>query len=509
METVSYIPLFLSLLILFVIKLLFFSKKKKNLPPSPPSLPFLGHLHLFKKPLHLTLARLSDLHGPILRLHFGSRLVLVVSSPSAVDECLTKNDITFANRPRLPSLKPISYNYTSLGGASYGPHWRNLRRITTVELLSTHRLQSLSDIRADEVQATVRQLFRDWKASSAEGFSKVELKSRLFALSLNVLMRMITGKRYYGEEEGEGGVSEEARRFRELVEEGASLIGASNLGDFFPVLRWVDYQGVNKRLVTVQNGRDEFMQRLIDEHRSKSKDEGVEKKTMMGVLLSLQKTDPEYYTDQMIKSLGVGLLAAGTDTSSDTVEWTLSLLLNNPQALKKAREEIDARVGKGRLLEEADFSNLPYLQCVITETLRLYPAAPLLLPHESSQECSVGGFHIPCGMMLLVNAYSIHRDPKVWEEPTRFMPERFEGGKGEGKLMIPFGMGRRRCPGEGLAVRVVGLALGALIQCFEWERTGKEEVDMTEGSGLTLPKAIPLEAMYRPRQSMLDTLKKL
>lgn len=187
----------------------------------------------------------------------------------------------------------------------------------------------------------------------------------------------------------------------------------------------------------------------------------------------------------------------------------MSLLLNDPETLKKAREEMDSRVGNGRLLEEVDISKLPYLQCIISETLRMYPTAPLLLPHESSQECSVGGFHIPRGMMLLVNAYAVHRDPKVWEEPTRFVPERFEGGNGEGKLMIPFGMGRRRCPGEGLATRVVGLALGALIQCFEWERIGKEEVDMTEGSGLTLPRAIPLEAMYRPCQSMLDTLEKL
>ncbi|XP_038970566.1 cytochrome P450 81Q32-like [Phoenix dactylifera] len=188
----------------------------------------------------------------------------------------------------------------------------------------------------------------------------------------------------------------------------------------------------------------------------------------------------------------------------------MTLLLNNPEALKKVRDEIDAQVANHvRLLEESDLSNLPYLQYVITETLRLYPVVPLMLPHESSQECNVGGFHISRGTMLLVNAYSVNRDPKVWEEPARFMPERFEGAKGEGKLMIPFGMGRRRCPGEGLAMRVVGLALGALIQCFEWERTGKEEVDMAEGSGLSMPKAIPLEAMYRPRQIMLDTLEKL
>ncbi|EHA8587206.1 cytochrome P450 81D11 [Cocos nucifera] len=357
----------------------------------------------------------------------------------------------------------------------------------------------------------VRQLVRDWQTTKAmDGFAKAEVKSRLIALSLNVIMRMIAGKRFCGEEEEQAGFSEEARRYWKLVEEAAPAIGVSNLADFLPVLRWVDYKGFSKKLARFHKERDELMQRLIDEHRSKSKEERVEKKSMMGVLLSLQETDPGYYTDEVIKALGTGLLGAGVGTTSETTEWMMSLLLNNPEALKKTRDEIDARVGNERLLEESDLSNLPYLQCVITETLRIYPTTPLLLPHEASQECSVGGFHIPRGTMLLVNAYAIHRDPKVWEEPTKFLPERFEGGKGEGKLMIPFGMGRRRCPGEALAMRVVGLVLGTLIQCFEWEGIGKEEVDMTtEGSGLTLGKAIPLEAMYRPRQSMLDTLKKL
>lgn len=208
----------------------------------------------------------------------------------------------------------------------------------------------------------------------------------------------------------------------------------------------------------------------------------------------------------LISSLLQSLLQAGTDTSSNTIEWAMSLLLNNGEALTKAREEIDVRVGNERLVEESDLSNLPYLQCVIAETLRLYPAGPLLVPHESSNECVVGGYNIPQGTMLLVNAYYIQRDAKTWEEPTKFKPERFENGKGEGKWMIPFGMGRRRCPGKGLAMREVGLVLGTLIQCFEWKRVGKEELDMDEGSGLTLPKAVPLEAMYSPRQAMINVL---
>lgn len=198
------------------------------------------------------------------------------------------------------------------------------------------------------------------------------------------------------------------------------------------------------------------------------------------------------------------LLLAGTDTSAGTMEWAISLLLNNLEVLKKAQAEIDDVVGKNRLVEESDLSRLPYLHCIINETLRMYPASPLLFPHESSKDCVVGGFRIPCGTTLLVNLWAIHYDPKIWEEPTKFKPERFQGleGNRDGFKFMPFGSGRRGCPGEGLATRVVGLALASLIQCFEWERIGKEEVDMSERRGITMPKAIPLEVRCRARHIM-------
>ncbi|KAL6013250.1 hypothetical protein ACLOJK_003742 [Asimina triloba] len=194
------------------------------------------------------------------------------------------------------------------------------------------------------------------------------------------------------------------------------------------------------------------------------------------------------------------------------MEWTMALLLNHPHVLEKARAELDMKVGSDRLFQESDLSNLPYLHCIINETLRLYPVAPLLLPHNSSEETSVGGFTVPANTLLLVNAWAIHRDPKVWEdEPDDFKPERFQGvdvGK-EGCKFIAFGHGRRSCPGTGLAMKMMGLALGCLIQCFEWERVGGEKVDMTEGAGLTLPKRQPLEAVYKPRDSMITILSQL
>nr|XP_009406660.1 PREDICTED: isoflavone 2'-hydroxylase-like [Musa acuminata subsp. malaccensis] len=512
MEASFSFTLFLVLILLLY--LLFSAKKnntKKNLPPSPPSLPFIGHLHLCRKPLHRCLARLTALHGPVLLLRFGGRPVLVVASPAAADECFTTHDITFANRPILPSRKYLLYkNNTTLDFANYGPYWRHFRRVATVEVLSSHRLRSSSDARAHEVRSMARELLRACDAA-ADGLAKVELKTRLFQLAMNVLMRTIAGKRYSGEE---GVVSEESKRFMVTVEEIFALSGASNVVDFIPLLRWVDYGGVRRKLMRLHRVRDEFLQQLIDELRTKGGDESQtteakEEKTTISDLLSLQKTDPENYSDQIIKSLISILLSAGTDSTARTIEWALSLLLNHPNAMDKTRAEIDARVGNGRLLDESDLPNLPYLHCVVAETLRMYPAGPLLVPHESSDECVVGGFHVPRGTILLVNAYAMHRDPKTWDEPARFMPERFEGGKGEGKRMAPFGKGRRKCPGEGLAARMMGLALGTLIQCFEWGRVGDKEVDMAEGSGLTLPKAVPLEATCRPRQTLAHLLSEI
>lgn len=181
----------------------------------------------------------------------------------------------------------------------------------------------------------------------------------------------------------------------------------------------------------------------------------------------------------------------------------MSLLLNHPHVLVKAKQELQTKIGQDRFIAEEDLPNLPYLQAIISETFRLFPAGPLLVPHESSSDCRVGGYDIPRGTLLFVNAWAIHRDPGVWEDAARFHPERFEGGvEVETRKLMPFGMGRRACPGAGLAQRLVGLGLGAMIQCFEWERVGEEEVDLGEGNGLTMPKLVPLEAMCRPTAIM-------
>ncbi|KAJ0795320.1 putative isoflavone 2'-hydroxylase [Helianthus annuus] len=494
-------------LLLLVVSYLFTTHihwKVSNLPPTIfPTLPIIGHLYLLKAPIYRTFARISAKHGPIILLRFGSRRVLLVSSPSIAEECFTKNDIVFANRPNLVFGKILGDNFTSLVWAPYGDHWRNLRRIASTEILSTQRLNEFQDIRADEGLLLIRKLLSN--------SSPVNMKSAFYELTLNIMMRMISGKRYFGGDIVE--VEEEGRRFRKILEEAFSLAGASNFGDYLPILSWFGVKGLEKKLLLLREKKDVFFQGLIEQLREKQVNEeknnnNKKKKTMIEVLLSLQESDPEYYTDKMIRSFVLIILSAGTETSLGTMEWALSLLLNNPHVLKKAQNEIDIHVGNNRLIKDSDISDLPYLRCILNETLRLYPAAPLLTPRSSSKDCVVGGYHIPSGTMLLVNQWAIHHDPNLWTDPERFIPERFEGLEGwrDGFKLMPFGSGRRNCPGEGLALRVVGLTLGLLIQCFDWERMSEDMVDMTEAPGLTMPKLKPLVAKCRPRVLMQNLL---
>ncbi|MED6198570.1 hypothetical protein PIB30_067665 [Stylosanthes scabra] len=482
----------LYVLIFFLFNLLLQSRRFKNLPPGPPSLPIIGNLHHLKRPLHHTFKALSQKYGHVISLWFGSRLVVVVHSHSLFQECFTKNDIVLANRPRFLSGKYIFYNYTTLGSSAYGDHWRNLRRIVALDVLSTHRINSFSPIRTDETTRLIQKLAEE----SSTGFAEVELTSRFYDMTFNNIMRMISGKRYYGDDCDMADL-EEAKQFRAMVSELLQLSGANNKNDFMPILRVLDYENLEKRLKKISSKTDTFLKGLLEEHRLKKK-KGANSMTMVDHLLSMQESQPEYYTDQIIKGLGLGMLLAGTDSSAVTLEWAMSCLLNNPEIMKQVRDQLEVHVGQDRLLEESDLPKLPCLKNILFETLRLYTPAPLLLPHSTSEECTIGGYKVPRDTIVLVNAWSIHRDPNMWSDATSFKPERFEK-EGELDKFIAFGMGRRACPGENLAIRAICLTLGLLIQCFDWKRIDDKEIDMREENGFTLSRLTPLKAMCKAR----------
>lgn len=252
---------------------------------------------------------------------------------------------------------------------------------------------------------------------------------------------------------------------------------------------------------SIFKNRDKFLQDLIDDAK-----EGKigSNPNLLQTLLSLQESDPEFYTEKVIKSNLTTIIIAGTETSSVTMECAMSLLLTHSHVLRKLREEIDANVGHTHLITDSDLANLPYLQCVFNETLRLHPPAPLLLPHYSTEQCTIGGYTVPKGTILLANAWAVQRDPNnLWDDPLEFKPDRFMGTNfdKEGYKFLPFGVGRRACPGAALATRMVLLALGAFVQCFEWEKVAEQKI--IEGDYK------PLKAMCKPRDEVAHLLAQL
>lgn len=291
----------------------------------------------------------------------------------------------------------------------------------------------------------------------------MELRSVITDLTFNNVMRMISGKRFYGEDVDAGEV-------RELIAEIFKVSEATNLVDFLPFLKVLSK--FEKRAMDISRRMDGFLQKLVDEHPSKKGEIG---NTMIDHLLSLQELEPEYYTDEIIKGLIWVMVLGGTDSAAVTLEWAMCNLLNHPNVLKKAKEELDNQVGEECLVDETDLSKLPYLQSIILETLRLFPTAPLLVPHMASSDCTIDGYIVPGDTIVLVNAWAIHRDPTLWDDPLSFKPERFENVVGEGHKLMPFGLGRRACPGEGLARQIMRMTLGSLIQCFQWKRISEEK----------------------------------
>ncbi|PIA38389.1 hypothetical protein AQUCO_02800232v1 [Aquilegia coerulea] len=485
------------------VAILMSSRGTGRLPPSPVKLPIIGHLHLLGPIPHQAFYKLSNKYGPLIYLLLGSVPCVVASTAETAKEFLKTHELSFSGRPFLTAVDKLTYGSADFTFAQYGPYWRFMKKLCMSELLGGRTIDKLLPVRREEIKRFLKLILQ--RSDSEE---TVNVSAELTTLMNNIISRMMLSKRCSESEN-------DAEEVKTLVQEVAELGGKFNLSDFIWFLRNIDLQGCKKRSEDVHVRYDAMIEKIIKEHeevkskQKESSEDGV--KDLLHILLDAAEDDKAEIklTRENIKAFILDLFVAGTDTSASTTEWALSELINHPDIFENAREEIDNVVGKNRLVEESDIQNLPYLQAIMKETLRLHPTGPLVV-RKSSEDCRVGEYDIPKNTRLFVNVWAIGRDPKHWEDPLEFRPTRFTTGekidvRGQHFHLLPFGSGRRGCPGATLALQVVQTTLASIIQCFEFRmEDGKSAtVDMTEGPGLTLPRANPLLCVPNARFNLL------
>ncbi|XP_015969465.2 cytochrome P450 93A3-like [Arachis duranensis] len=477
-------------------------KRKQNhsslpLPPGPKALPIIGHLHLLSSTPHQDFYKFSTRYGPIIHLYLGSAPCVVVSTAEAAKEFLKTHETSFSDRPaQTVAIEALTYGFKDFLFAPYGPYWKFMKKVCMSELLGGKMLHQLLHVRQQETRRFLSVLVKKGVAGEA-----VDVGGQLMTISNNIVSRMIMRQTSCGD----GEIDEEV--VRKLVADTAELTGKFNLSDFLWFLKDLDVQGFKKKLKEIRVRFDGLLDRAIEEHKDESKkNKGEGARDILDVLLHISEdetADIKLDTEN-IKAFIMDILVAGTDTTAVTMEWAMAELMKNPEVMEKARQEVDSVVGKKRIVEESDIPNLVYIQAIVKETLRLHPAGPLLF-RQCSRRAIVNGYEIPAKCRLFVNVWAIGRDPNHWENPLEFRPERFMGKqmdvRGQQYELIPFGSGRRMCPGISLALQIAHVTLAAMIQCFEWKLHDDEKIlDMEEKpAGIVNPRAHPLIALPLPR----------
>ncbi|KAK1626755.1 hypothetical protein QYE76_001070 [Lolium multiflorum] len=472
-----------------------------RLPPGPKPWPIIGNLNLMGALPHRSIHALSNKYGPLMYLRFGSFPVVIGSSAEMARFFLKTHDAVFIDRPKMAAGKYNTYNYSDITWSPYGAYWRQARKICLTELFSAKRLESYQYIRTEEMRALLHDLHE------ASG-RVVVLKEFLSTMSHNVITRMVLGKKYLHTNEGDSGTTLEQCKW--MIDEWFVLNGVLNIGDSIPWLGWMDLQGYIKRMKKLNKMFDGFLEHVVEEHEGRRRLEGDSfvAKDMVDVLLEIA-SDPNLEVQihrDGIKAFIQDLIAGGTESSAMAVEWAMSEMLKKPELFANATAELDRVVGRGRWVTEEDIPSLPYVEAIVKETVRLHPAGPMLAPRLSRKDASVGGYDIPVGTRVFVSVWAIGRDPALWDAPEEFMPERFLGSKidvkGHDFELLPFGSGRRMCPGYSLGLKVIQVSLANLLHGFAWRLPNgmvKEELNMEEIFGMTTPRKFPLEAVVEPK----------
>nr|UXF47982.1 cytochrome P450 CYP71-3a [Daphne genkwa] len=500
--------LFTSIIILFLFHKLrnWFQTKSSapKLPPGPRKLPIIGNIHNLAGAMpHHRLAELANTYGPLMHLKLGEKSMVVVSSAEAAKEIMKVHDVNFASRPYTLAGEIFVYNFKDIAQIPYGEYWRQARKIFSLELLSSKRVQSFRALREEVVTKMVAEI-----AASAETGTAVNLSDKLFMFSHGLISGAAFGRKdKYG------------IRFKEIIRRLVELAGGFSVADIFPSLKFLQVMsGVRPGLEKLAKEADEVLEDMLREHRTARANKDFqltgedEEKDLVDVLLDLQQEQSNkdfQLTDDSIKALLEDCFLGGTETGSSTIEWIISEMLRNPRVLRKAQAEVRELHARKGGLQETDLHELTYMNQVIRENFRMHPPLPLLLPRESAENRVIFGHDIPAKTQVIVNVWAIGRDPRIWEDPDTFYPERFENNpidfRGSDFELLPFGAGRRICPGISFGMASVEVGLANLLCHFDWKLPDGnkfEQVDMSEAFGSAVRRKTDLWLVPLPRKNL-------
>ncbi|CAN1794048.1 Desmethyl-deoxy-podophyllotoxin synthase [Linum perenne] len=426
----ALITILTSTLILLNLRSKSTNKDRNPLPPGPRKLPLIGNLHhLATSSLpHRRLNELAKQYGPLMHLQLGEIPTVVISSPEVAKQFMKTHDLNFCTRPLSPASAIIFYGGRDIGFAPYGDYWKHMRKICAVDLLSAKRVRSFVPVIEEEIDNLRRLIFR------SDG--QVVNMSRM----VKSLGNSFTCRAAFGHED-----------------------------------------------------TDSILESLIADHLARRRSAAVEEEEedLVDVLLNIGENNVEIKAVLTVRmNILQDIILAGSDTWTVLVEWALSELIKNPSVMNKAQEEVRQAFDEKGKIEESKLGELHYLQLVIKETFRLHPPGPLAVPREARETVMIDGYRVPAKTRVIVNLWAIGRYPNHWTEPDKFDPERFINSpvdfKGRNFELIPFGAGRRICPGMLYAVTVINFVLANLLYHFDWNLPHgmkPEDVDLTERFG--------------------------
>ncbi|XP_042958051.1 3,9-dihydroxypterocarpan 6A-monooxygenase-like [Carya illinoinensis] len=447
---------------IFVVLWLAVKKQRKAaVPPLPPG-----------TELHTKFEQLYGIYGPIYKVWLGNKLCIVISSPSLVKEVVRDQDAIFSNRDINIVGLSLSYGAVNIGLSLNGPNWKMLRKMFVREMLSPANLNSTFALQKEEVRNTIKSLY-DKKGTP---------------IDLGDLVIIYHSRK-------------------------------NNVSDFFPALASFDLQGIGRKAKRIFETIDGVLDYAINRQiksLAKAKEEGMTKtrqKYFLEVLLELREQDYGTPSKSMtqLKAMVLDIVVTGSDTTTTMCEWVMARLLKHPEIMKKVTEELTEIVGLDNLVEESHLLKLHYLEAVIKETFRVHPPGPFLLVRTPSESSIIGGYHVPKGSSIFLNAWAIQRDPKYWGNPLEFKPERFLNNAygrfdylGNSFKYFPFGSRRRICAGLTLAERTLKYILASFLHSYKWKLPLGSEIEFSDIFSVVTKKKNPTIRILTPRLSKFE-----